>query len=75
MSRMSASRNVVERFLSLVRRRQFDRLAEVLDDEFVMIAPDSLPYGGSYKGPAGYAGFPVSLNSDSEITASPAPAG
>ena len=38
---MSASRNVVERFLSLVRRRRFDRLAEVLDDEFVMIAPDT----------------------------------
>ena len=68
LSRMSASRNVVERFLSLVRRRQFDRLAEVLDDEFVMIAPDSLPYGGRYKGAAGYAGFSVPLNSDSDIT-------
>jgi hypothetical protein len=71
---MIASRNVVERFLSLVRRRHFDRLAEVLDDD-VMIAPDSLPYGGSYKGPAWYAGFSVSLNSVFEITTSPAPAG
>jgi hypothetical protein len=62
-SRTSAPESVVEKFLSLVLHRQFHRLSEVLDDEFVRIEPDSLPYGGRYKGPRGYAASFSSLNS------------
>lgn len=66
---MSAPKEIVERFVSLALHQRFDRLAEVLDEEFVIVEPDSLPYGGQYKGPEGYARFFSALTAVFEITA------
>lgn len=65
---MRNSIEVVERFLAIALGRQFDRLYEVLDQEFVIVEPSSLPYGGEYRGPEGYARFFAALSEVFEIT-------
>jgi len=66
---MTTATELVERFLEVALGQRFDRLPEVLDEEFVIVEPTSLPYGGEYRGPEGYARFFTELTAVFEITA------
>ncbi|MGZ4305737.1 MAG: nuclear transport factor 2 family protein [Solirubrobacteraceae bacterium] len=45
---------VVERMLDRAANGRWRALADVLDDQFEIVEPDSLPYGGTHHGLNGY---------------------
>ena len=45
---------VVEQMLDHAANGRWQALEEVLDEQFVIIEPDSLPYGGAHHGIEGY---------------------
>jgi hypothetical protein len=45
---------VVEQMLGHAAAGRWDDLAHVLAEDFVIVEPDSLPYGGSHRGHDGY---------------------
>jgi ketosteroid isomerase-like protein len=45
---------VVEQMLDHAAHGRWDALEDILDEQFTIIEPDSLPYGGSHHGLAGY---------------------
>src|SRR3954447_17270188 len=52
---MSAqSTAVVEQLLDRVGRQRWDELPPLLTDDYEIVEPDSLPYGGTHRGVAGY---------------------
>ena len=50
---MSAT-SVVERMLDHAANARWERLPEVLTEDFVIVEPASLPYGGEHHGVGGY---------------------
>ena len=50
-----ASVNAVEKMLDHVLNARWDHLPSVVTEDFVIVEPDSLPYGGCHHGAAGYA--------------------
>jgi ketosteroid isomerase-like protein len=51
---MNTHTGVVERMLGHAANGRWDALRDVLADDFVIVEPDSLPYGGSHEGIDGY---------------------
>lgn len=45
---------VVEQMLYHAAHARWDALEDILDERFTILEPDSLPYGGSHPGVAGY---------------------
>lgn len=60
---------LVERFLALALDQRFDPLGEILHDQFELVEPASLPYGGVYRGAGGYETFVRALTGVFELTA------
>lgn len=45
---------VVEELLDHASNRRWEALPDLLDEQFVIVEPDSLPYGGTHHGVDGY---------------------
>jgi ketosteroid isomerase-like protein len=50
----NSARGVVERMLDHASHARWDQLHDVLDEEFEIVEPESLPYGGTHRGVRGY---------------------
>jgi ketosteroid isomerase-like protein len=70
MSRASAT-GVVEEMLDHAANARWDRLAEVLTDDFVIVEPASLPYGGEHHGADGYVALMQHINGLFELEFEP----
>ena len=66
-----ASVGVVQAMLDHAVNARWDQLHSVLAEDFVIIEPDSLPYGGSYHGVDGYSALMKKIGAHFELTFEP----
>ena len=59
-----ASVSAVKRMLDHAVHARWDPLHTVLAEDFVIVEPDSLPYGGSHHGVDGYRALLATLRAD-----------
>ncbi|HJS97051.1 MAG TPA: nuclear transport factor 2 family protein [Solirubrobacteraceae bacterium] len=62
---------VVEQMLDHARHGRWEALEELLDENFEIVEPDSLPYGGTHHGVAGYVALMQRIAELFELTLEP----